>query len=892
MPGVLKQGKAIGVAVMLAAAVFVPCLLSAANPFETKFDPLKQASADDWSTDGENIFIRGNVHLPYGEFEIFADQAVINIAGKDIEATGNLRFYRHFTVKGNVGIDRLLKLETMKNVMVSVTGVTSDIWGVREATIKASGLGDHITADRLAGNLDTGYFMLENARLQFKTFVCKAARAERKPSGVIEVTNAEISSCEYLASDNGHYSIACGTATLTPHATEFYTIDDLDTDPGDHSVLIYNGFLKIYGIPLLWLPAFYKPKDESPGLFSIQYEHSSSWGDAILLSKKFVFTDYPRSSVKLHADYYTKRGFGYGADAEFVTQESRTEISAYGIYDKDQYETNDYRKYRIKIPHARYNFRISNVTHITPRLDFRGVLDMSSDPYVMRDFFSRRYNADPQPATYAALEQQFDHFSAALYMRIQANSFYTTAQRLPSFKLTVPRQELLNSNLYYQGDFSAEYLMMNWIDFDRQVGEYVRRKFPKGYFNNRQLSNYESFRMDTTHFFYYPLRLVDWLNIIPRAGFKMTAYSNSSDKKISADDLQQMFVAADPENIIPPLTPRYDNRGGSQFRVAGEFGFEANTKIYGAWQDVKQGWLGLDGLRHVIQPYTNYTFIPQPTVNRDHLFYFDDIDRIDKMHFFRIGVENRLQTRAGNNLRTILSMENFFDIHMEKQDDMGNLGDFCTILTATPFEGFSIRTSFAIDMDNHNGDIPDTMRNGRSAGKTGLNLKWLNRWNLSLKYSPAKDFDFFFTYGYRRPYKTRAVYSMGSTLSMIDAGGYFDRGYSKHDEQLTFGARIPLTPDRRTFGAYSMSYDFKRGYITEQALQLVRSFHCWELMVGFRYETDNTGDNNGKEHDFAFTVSAQLTGLSSDLQSGQNTFLAAMNKELRDSSTTPGRFGF
>ena len=60
-----------------------------------------------------------------------------------------------------------------------------------------------------------------------------------------------------------------------------------------------------------------------------------------------------------------------------------------------------------------------------------------------------------------------------------------------------------------------------------------------------------------------------------------------------------------------------------------------------------------------MRPFINYTYIPKPTEDRDHLYYFDDIDRIDEQNFMRFGVENRLQTRSGNGVRNILAMENY-----------------------------------------------------------------------------------------------------------------------------------------------------------------------------------------------------------------------------------------
>ena len=131
---------------------------------------------------------------------------------------------------------------------------------------------------------------------------------------------------------------------------------------------------------------------------------------------------------------------------------------------------------------------------------------------------------------------------------------------------------------------------------------------------------------------------------MPRAGLKLTAYSNTSKEKVTVEDLNTLFQAADPQNTRGMLLHNYDDKGKAKLRFAGEIGVEASTKIYNSWQDVRSSFLALDGLRHVIRPYINYTLIPKPNVKRDHLYYFDDIDRIDEQHFIRFGLENRLQT--------------------------------------------------------------------------------------------------------------------------------------------------------------------------------------------------------------------------------------------------------
>ena len=253
--------------------------------------------------------------------------------------------------------------------------------------MQVSALTDNLRADRLVGNIESGYFSFENVQLMFKTFVCRAEFGERKPDGVITVKNAEVSACNYLEQDNAHYSISCDTAELTPHKTEFFGLENIDTDPGDHSVFLANGWVKVYGVPVMWLPVFYKPKDESPGFSRIRFGEASDWGYFVSVSRRFQFLNYPHISVRALGDYYSKRGYGYGADALVVTEESKTDIFAYNLWDFDSNLTDNYDQYRIRIPKDRYDFRISNVTHITPRLDFRGVMEISSDPYSCATFF-------------------------------------------------------------------------------------------------------------------------------------------------------------------------------------------------------------------------------------------------------------------------------------------------------------------------------------------------------------------------------------------------------------------------------------------------------------------------------------------------------------------------
>lgn len=856
---------------------------------------LKNIRADHWSIAGNNIIVSGNVHIPFGEFDIYADKAVINAESRDLDAAGNIQLYRRVTENGRVTPAELARLEESQGATVKVNGIYTDQYGDQKIDVTVTSVNGKIKAQRFAGNLNTGYFHFSEAELSLGTVYCRASEGTRKPNGVIQVKNAEISSCNYLESQNSHYSISCKEAELTPRDLTSFDFQQAETDRDEYSIMAYNMTWNVYGIPVLWLPAFYKPRSETLGLAQVQTGRDGDWGYFISVSKKFTVLDYPYSTIRILTDYYQKRGFGYGARVESSMENSRTTIFGYGIYDNEPYESSEVQKYGIKIPSQRFDFRISNVTHITPQLDFRGTFEIMSDEYFNRDFFNNYYDTNPQPLTFAALERQFDFFSASVYVRPRVNDFFTAVDELPSGRIDIPRQELFGSNIYYQGEISMGYFQRQWQEYDERYYFRMPREYSTG-------------RFDNLNMFYYPIKL-DFLNIIPRAGFRMTAYTASSKEKIDQNALNMMLYSDQPDfnnrddlpdlqlfNYTRNIRWGYDNKGGSKFRFAGEFGVEMNTKIYNSWQNVRSAFLQLDGLRHLAEPYINYTFIPKPTESADHLYYFDDIDRIQEQHFVRLGLINRLQTRRDNVITNYLRMENYWDFHIRKEEGFNHIGDFCTKLTVNPFKGLSISTFFSIsaggddeifgDNDRANKIAHDVYRNGRNVGNPGLDLKWLNRFNVSVRYEPVQDFVFNVRYDYQNRYRTQSVYSMGSSLSDIESGSAFNKLYLSQVQQVVFGMSIPLTPDRRTLGQYQIFYDFNAGFITNQRFAVVRKFHCWEIAAEFNIETEN--NDSEKETDYSFYVTAYLTGLITPLQNAQTTLLGESRKRVDEALARGG----
>ena len=115
---------------------------------------------------------------------------------------------------------------------------------------------------------------------------------------------------------------------------------------------------------------------------------------------------------------------------------------------------------------------------------------------------------------------------------------------------------------------------------------------------------------------------------------------------------------------------------------------------------------------------------------------------------------------------------------------------------------------------------------------------------------------------------------MGSTLTQIESGGYFDKYFDDHSETISFGGSFPLTPDRRTRGMFNCSYDIHDGGFSDITFSIVRVFHCWELIGQMGFEAD---DDHSSGWATDFSIQARLTGLEAPLQSRANSVLGAID---------------
>ena len=441
-------------------------------------------SADSYKYVGANLIAEGHVVIRSGNFQITCDKAVINLQTKDLEVAGNVVFSG--TASSPVTLtqdeyDELLKDPTCR---VVVNGIETLPTGQQKIKATVYTTAAYMKAARASGNLDTGTLEFRDFMIKTGLLYCSGKFAERFPNGKIKLHDAKMTTCEYELDNNAHYSIGASTLTLSPREAN-RGVTNYNPDYGEHSAWSFNNVLRVWDFPVFWFPALYKPADSNTFGGRFEFGNSSSWGYYLRTSKELELLDEPalvKAAVML--DFYEQRGFGYGATADIQTPESLTEIFAYSIHDRNPYDywesehgdaPDDMsmpewikRNSRFRIPKNRFEFKIANLTHLTPRLDFRGQFDRISDYNFLEDYFEARYDSNIQPPTFAALEYQGERFAATLQTVVKANSFDSMVERLPEFRLDFQRQELFK-NIYYQGQSSVGYYRMNWrrYNYDR-----------------------------------------------------------------------------------------------------------------------------------------------------------------------------------------------------------------------------------------------------------------------------------------------------------------------------------------------------------------------------------------------------------------------------------------
>ena len=490
---------------------------------------------------------------------------------------------------------------------------------------------------------------------------------------------------------------------------------ELDIYPEDRMVF-KNVTLYAGGTPVFWLPYLSQPMDNELG-YSFAPGWDSVWGAYLLNRYGTLMGDEGQTLTTYHLDLRSERGLAGGVDFRSMRQRDNENfgfLKTYFINDLDPTlsrnsndrtdDAPDENRYRATLQHRFYIYGYDDTVTVaeqegrrvksrnsTPKDDSFYVdadLNLLSDEYLLEDFFPDEVRTNPQPDNFLNIVKTHPLGSLSIMGRLRVNDFYQTDTRLPEIALDTVKTPLGQSNIFYEGTTSFGII-------DEEVAEPFKRAQEKNINQLRQdlqnsqkderyadlnpafdpavtrtlLDDLEAGimdrgfnRFDTYHQISYPT-MIGSVSFVPRLGVRYTNYSDVTGQI-----------------------------NGSADRALVHAGFDASVKFSREYDNIQSRALGLDGLRHIIEPYIRYSLVqgdeldPKfPAIDRltnttrprpIDLSRYPAIDSINNWDLFRFGVFNRWQTRRDGGTWNWLEMNTYIDAFLEDPEfdrDFSNL---------------------------------------------------------------------------------------------------------------------------------------------------------------------------------------------------------------------------
>lgn len=438
-----------------------------------------------------------------------------------------------------------------------------------------------------------------------------------------------------------------------------------------------------HGLPVLYFPYWYYRTNERFGL-ELRPGYTSDWGPFLLSAYDFPIYASTNSNAyidgRVRFDMRAHRGVAFGSDLSWYFGEElgKGNVSFYFAADTDGPEREP--PYILPGPQIRDRSRIA-VEHVAEPTERDRVVvkgQYLSDEALLKDFFRDTYRKEPQPYNLASYTRRQDEWAGGVTVSGPLNGFYDGVKRLPEGWVNIMPRKLL-PGIYYESQ--------------TRVGYLEEQTKPKPFLRERET---ETVRLDTAHRLSAPFTVGDVLRLTPRAGYRGTFYNDSWDEN--------------------------DGRMRNLF----ELGIEASVKGYGTFGE----------LRHIIEPYLDYSYIPRPkdleygeTYSFDRYdmaqewrdqFGFDGLTALRERNGFRGGLRNTLQHRDADGTRTFLESDIYAALTLDEKRDPAGLQALGLNLSLYPSKVSNISVNSLYDTRE------DTLRH------VDARVRWRsNRWRVS-----------------------------------------------------------------------------------------------------------------------------------------------------------------
>ncbi|MDX6767817.1 MAG: hypothetical protein SFU85_13630 [Candidatus Methylacidiphilales bacterium] len=572
--------------------------------------------------------------------------------------------------------------------------------------------------------------------------------------------------------ENPSYSLKASTIELYP----------------DELVVMKNVLVKIGDVPVMWLPYAAIPLGDD--LENLEFTVGSTSDLGFYALGAYTAAIDKRLSVTAGTGYYSRRGVPARLEFDFHPRPGdQGNLKAFYINDDGNTINSDEPDRIITPEESRYRVSYQHKYKLSPEFDTTADINVWSDRFVTEDFFTPEYRNERQPDNFADLVYYDPNFTATLLARTQVNDLFTVTERKPEFSLEFKRQPV-GWGLFYEGESSV-------VNFEKQFEKY------------RPGKRYSAVRYDSYHELLFPKQYFGWLSVTPSAGVRGTAYTKSN-------------------------TPVIDQSPNPEVgRLAFNLGLESSFKISRVWQDVQNANWGLDGLRHVFQPYLQANYIPEPNETPDQFRGFDSripntrisplgfssfnsIDSIDEQTAIRHGIRNRIQTRRDGLNVDLMTWDLYSQADITRSASMGQLSD---------------RVYSHIYSDMEINPVPWLRFNSYFA--VGLAGDEFNEWDNTLTWqvNPSVEFSLGHIYLDNVDY-TDPAYAAPSVLS----GRYF----LDESNLIKFSSFWRLSDDWKV--SQSLVFEADDGTLEEQRYELYRDLRAWELGLGAAMRDNREGD--------------------------------------------------
>lgn len=547
-------------------------------------------------------------------------QAELNTGAQKVEVDALRLDYNKdtgwVTASGNVVVRRGQEVLRADSVRVNMN--TEDAYA-RGNVHLTRGDGQELHTDSLDYNFRTGEGGAVGLTGEAEPFILIEGDAKTTANNEYELHRATITTCtnEY---PRCHYTVYAKRIQVVPGT----------------SVKAWGATYYFGSIPVFYLPYWHRELKESSGL-RIEPGYDSRMGFFLLNSYRYRLS--PTLRGETHLDYRTERGLALGQDISWLRAgEFDGGISLYYADDESPLADGEDplikdvgpERYRVLVRHSQ-SYGINDSLLVEA--------NYLSDTDILEDFFEDEYRRSSQPENYAVYAHRDNSYVVDVAVRPRLNEFYEHVSRLPEVSLDFNRQQIGGSRFYYEG---------------QTAGSSLSRLWPEGSPNE----DYSTIRVDTEHRVYYPTRAFRFLTLVPRIGARGTYYGDSREvvQTVTTNFVPQPSDPTDTNSpivlVAQPVTVETSVAMGSAVRTLFELGLEVSFKAYKTWQ----GGV-VSPLRHVVEPYADYTFVPEPSVLPANLYQFDDVDTLQDRHEVRLGVRNKFQSKRNGQAYDLLDLD-------------------------------------------------------------------------------------------------------------------------------------------------------------------------------------------------------------------------------------------